>query len=861
MESVVLLSSQKRETLRDHDQSFSHQRHPRHPLVLIWPPAPVPLVTYPFLADGVLVATDRQTFRFASLFWWLLDLMMAFMFLLVLMTLTMLLITMQLTLYFVISNRGWELSTIFMYTLFLTFPIVCASISVALWRLMWNAATAYEFTDLRLFVHLLAVRPLQSPEDGPPVVTIRTANLLLTVLTSLPLVALLPLPLVAGVAAAISSHSLSEGLRYLLIFGITAAAAVAALSYTCNVVCYLKQILDAVNALQACRRRTGYRRALTYLEYAHTSTEDLIATGMDPEACTLVSLDLYIDRCYGIYRNVAVMDNDAVAGWLTIRMPDFGPRWFLHLLCLLLAIVLAFLPMINGVHYGEWFSGLNGAVAIALGLKIAATLTAVAERNNTTAAVAVRAKGAALWSYRIVMVMLGALSLGLVWALALRVGSPRWIHAAVFPAILVVDVWALWPLFGAYGDQTTEVIVSDKLRALWGRHRFAWQVVKGALAYYIILSYLVLGLAAAFASSFSTFLSGALFVSLATLTGTLVFWNRIQHTTAHRVFCVVHGAFACVLLLGVLTAELRIQSAEAFAPNGDPAPPTALNSRYGVCSQSWGPDDEALIRSHVGILDFAFLNYLSNMQNASLAARQMAEWFPADWRLQYRSTGGLGLPHFDHYIHLPTEMSVVIVRGTQTVGDAIQDLYLWAPALILQSFTVIVPILRHLPPPVLRWLVELGSFEEWIDIFSQPVGFGYQNPIREYVAANCSLNRTILTGHSLGGAVASVVGVQTNLAVVAFSSPGISYSAKKFRLSEEHITTPRSRLLTVQPFSDPIAMVDAQLGEVQAIGCARHGIPCHYLSVTIEELLRTCGDSRGRRVYNEFENALLDVQG
>lgn len=31
------------------------------------------------------------------------------------------------------------------------------------------------------------------------------------------------------------------------------AAAVAALSYTCNVVCYLKQILDAVNALQACR--------------------------------------------------------------------------------------------------------------------------------------------------------------------------------------------------------------------------------------------------------------------------------------------------------------------------------------------------------------------------------------------------------------------------------------------------------------------------------------------------------------------------------------------------------------------------------------------------------------------------------
>jgi len=57
------------------------------------------------------------------------------------------------------SSGGEGGSMAFLPPPFPTAPLPCPR------RLMWNAATAYEFTDLRLFVHLLAVRPLQPREQ------------------------------------------------------------------------------------------------------------------------------------------------------------------------------------------------------------------------------------------------------------------------------------------------------------------------------------------------------------------------------------------------------------------------------------------------------------------------------------------------------------------------------------------------------------------------------------------------------------------------------------------------------------------------------------------------------------------------
>ena len=71
-----------------------------------------------------------------------------------------------------------------------------------------------------------------------------------------------------------------------------------------------------------------------------------------------------------------------------------------------------------------------------------------------------------------------------------------------------------------------------------------------------------------------------------------------------------------------------------------------------------------------------------------------------------------------------------------------------------------------------------------MDAFGHKAAFGYQHPVLAYVKANCSLHNTFVSGHSMGGAIAAVVGIQLDLPIVSISGPGISYSIRKFRLEE-----------------------------------------------------------------------------
>lgn len=43
-----------------------------------------------------------------------------------------------------------------------------------------------------------------------------------------------------------------------------------------------------------------------------------------------------------------------------------------------------------------------------------------------------------------------------------------------------------------------------------------------------------------------------------------------------------------------------------------------------------------------------------------------------------------------------------------------------------------------------------------------------------------SVGPIIFTGHSLGGAIAKIVGVKLNMTAVAFEAPGLVWSSKKF---------------------------------------------------------------------------------
>ena len=73
--------------------------------------------------------------------------------------------------------------------------------------------------------------------------------------------------------------------------------------------------------------------------------------------------------------------------------------------------------------------------------------------------------------------------------------------------------------------------------------------------------------------------------------------------------------------------------------------------------------------------------------------------------------------------------------------------------------------------------------------------------------------RSFMTGHSLGGGLAGIVGARLKLEAVAISPPGLVLSRKKFDIALRDLA---QHSVAVLPTRDPVPLVDAHFGLVQA---------------------------------------------
>lgn len=102
-----------------------------------------------------------------------------------------------------------------------------------------------------------------------------------------------------------------------------------------------------------------------------------------------------------------------------------------------------------------------------------------------------------------------------------------------------------------------------------------------------------------------------------------------------------------------------------------------------------------------------------------------------------------------------------------------------------------------------------------------------------------------MTGHSLGGGLAGIVGAKLKLPSVAFSPPGLKFSRLKhgLRLRDLAHTT------VVAPIRDPVPLVDKHTGLVQHTGCNESSaLLCHLPQLMVCDLLQRCGDAGNRRL-------------
>ena len=311
-------------------------------------------------------------------------------------------------------------------------------------------------------------------------------------------------------------------------------------------------------------------------------------------------------------------------------------------------------------------------------------------------------------------------------------------------------------------------------------------------------------------------------------------------------YFVIKKRFALMFIAAYLAVIILMGTSQAHCDKNCNLPPfnhtqarsefsiTENLPKYPICGNTYG----APLR--LNIADMAYLSYIAYQENWNKRdlSQSINGYFhdrSGKWNVTYISEEN---PRFYHLLESTTQVHIISIRGTTSSREWFEYLKLWSEIISYQVTSVALPK-QTFPLNFVTSYITASSFLERL-LHHNREDFAFST-LESYIE---KINRTagstiLLTGHSIGGGLAKIVGSRQKVTTVSFSSPGEVFNRAKFGFTLDDL---QRYTTSVVSRDDIITWIDIPGGLVQYIDCnASDYVQCHSIVNTYCELKKSCG--------------------